>query len=63
MKYLKNIQIFEAVESNILSKTLGYICSEDRITFMNQLKKMCKSINFPLSKISDEYFEYLDLLK
>jgi hypothetical protein len=59
MKYLKNIQIFEAVESNILSKTLGYICSEDRITFMNQLKKMCKSINFPLSKISDEYFEYL----
>ena len=59
MKYLKNIQIFEAIESNILSKTLGYIYSEDRITFMNQLKKMCKSISFPLSKMSDEYFEYL----
>lgn len=59
MKYLKNIQIFEAIESNILSKTLGYIYSRDRAGFITQLRKMCNSINFPLSKMSDEYFEYL----
>lgn len=59
MKNLKYIQIFEAFESKILSKTLGYIESSDRTTFMDRLKKLCKSIDFPLSKMSDEYFEYL----
>jgi len=59
MKNLKYIQIFEAFESKILSKTLGYIDSSDRSTFMDRLKRLCKSIDFPLSKMSDEYFEYL----
>ena len=59
MKNLKHIQIFEAFESKILSKTLGYIESSDRSTFMDKLKRLCKSIDFPLSKMSDEYFEYL----
>jgi hypothetical protein len=59
MKNLKHIQIFEAFESKILSKTLGYIETSDRTTFMDRLKKLCKSIDFPLSKMSDEYFEYL----
>lgn len=59
MKNLKHIQIFEAFESKILSKTLGYIESNDRSTFMERLKRLCKSIDFPLSKMSDEYFEYL----
>jgi hypothetical protein len=59
MKNLKYIQIFEAFESKILSKTLGYIETNDRNTFMDRLKKLCKSIDFPLSKMSDEYFEYL----
>jgi len=59
MKNLKYIQIFEAFESKILSKTLGYIESSDRSTFMDKLKRLCKSIDFPLSKMSDEYFEYL----
>lgn len=59
MKNLKHIQIFEAFESRILSKTLGYIESNDRSTFMDRLKRLCKSIDFPLSKMSDEYFEYL----
>ena len=59
MKNLKYIQIFEAFESKILSKTLGYIETNDRNTFMERLKKLCKSIDFPLSKMSDEYFEYL----
>jgi hypothetical protein len=59
MKNLKYIQIFEAFESKILSKTLNYIESGDRNIFMQKLKELCKSIDFPLSKMSDEYFEYL----
>jgi hypothetical protein len=59
MKHLKHIQIFEAFESKILSKTLGYIETNDRNTFMDRLKRLCRSIDFPLSKMSDEYFEYL----
>jgi hypothetical protein len=59
MKNLKHIQIFEAFESKILSKTLGYIETNDRNTFMERLKRLCRSIDFPLSKMSDEYFEYL----
>jgi len=59
MKNLKHIQIFEAFESKILSKTLGYIETNDRSTFMDRLKRLCRSIDFPLSKMSDEYFEYL----
>jgi hypothetical protein len=59
MKNLKYIQIFEAFESKILSKTLGYIETSDRNTFMDRLKRLCNSIDFPLSKMSDEYFEYL----
>ena len=61
MKNLKHIKIFEAFESKILSKTLGYIETNDRNTFMDKLKRLCKSIDFPLSKMSDEYFEYLPL--
>ena len=59
MKNLKHIQIFEAFESKILSKTLGYIDNSDKNNFMDRIKRLCKTIDFPLSKMSDEYFEYL----
>jgi len=59
MKNLKHIQIFEAFESKILSKTLGYINTSDKSSFMERIKRLCKTIDFPLSKMSDEYFEYL----
>lgn len=59
MKTLKHIQIFEAFESKILSKTLGYINTSDKSSFMDRIKRLCKTIDFPLSKMSDEYFEYL----
>ncbi len=59
MKNLKHIQIFEAFESKILSKTLGYINTSDKSSFMDRIKRLCKTIDFPLSKMSDEYFEYL----
>jgi hypothetical protein len=60
MKHLKHIQIFEAFESKILGKTLGYIKDpNDKQKFLEQIKRLCKSIDYPLSEMSDEYFEYL----
>lgn len=61
---LKYIQLFEAFDSKVLGKTLGYIKdSNDREKFFNQIKKMCSSIDYPLSKLSDDYFEYLPFKK
>lgn len=60
MKHLKHIQIFEAFESKILSKTLGYIKDpNDKSKFFEQIKRLCRSIDYPLSEMSDDYFEYL----
>lgn len=61
---LKYIQLFEAFDSKVLGKTLGYIKdSNDREKFFNQIKKMCSSIDYPLSKLSDDFFEYLPFKK
>ena len=60
MKNLKHIQIFEAFESKILGKTLAYIKEpNDKEKFFDQIKRLCRSIDYPLSKMSDDYFEYL----
>jgi hypothetical protein len=60
MKKLKHIQIFEAFESNKLSKTLGYIESQrDKSNFLDHIKRICNIIDFPYSELSDEYFDYL----
>jgi len=56
MKYLK---LFEAFESNILSKTLSYLSDMSKGDFMKAIKNYCEKIDFPLSKISDDYFQYL----
>ena len=61
---LKYIQLFEAFDSKVLSKTLGYIKEpNDREKFLNVIKKMCSSIDYPLSKLNDDYFEYLPFKK
>lgn len=59
MRNLKYIKLFEAFDSRILSKTLGYINNESRITFLDIIKDICSVIDFPMSELSDEYFEYL----
>ena len=59
MPEMKYLMLFEAFESKILSKTLGYINTSDKSSFMDRIKRLCKTIDFPLSKMSDEYFEYL----
>jgi hypothetical protein len=60
MKYLK---LFEAFESQKLTKTLGYIDKESRKKFINNLKRVCNGIDFPISKLDDELFHYLPFKK
>ena len=64
MNKLQHIKLFEAFESVKLSKTLGYIKdAKDRSTFLDRIKRLCNSIDFPYSKLSDEFFEYLPFKK
>jgi len=57
---MKHIKLFEAFESKILGRTLGFIRNEsDKKEFLGVLKRICESIDFPFSKLSDHHFEYL----
>ena len=57
MKYLK---LFEAFDSQTLSKTLGFIKEKSqKRDFLNLIKRVCDQIDFPLSKLNDDFFEYL----
>lgn len=56
MKYIK---LFEAFDSSKLSKTLAFINKESRKKFISMLKSVTNVIDFPVSKLSDEYFQYL----
>jgi hypothetical protein len=61
MKYLK---LYEAFESNILSKTIGFIKDKDeKSNFLKILKNICDDLDFPFSKLSDDFFEYLPFKK
>lgn len=59
MKDLKFIKLFEAFESQRLGKTLNYITKASKNTFLSYLKRVCDSLDFPYSEISDDYIEYL----
>jgi hypothetical protein len=63
MSNLKYIKLFEAFESIKLTKTLGFINKESKETFINQLKIIGNKIDFPISKYSDDYFQYLPFKK
>jgi hypothetical protein len=63
MKDLKYIKLFEAFESVKLSKTLGFIDKRSRNLFIEDIKSICRSHDFPVSKISDDLFEYLPFNK
>ncbi len=63
MKELKYLQLFEAFESVKLSKTLGFIKKDARTNFITQLKNIASRIDFPISKYSDDYFQYLPFKK
>lgn len=59
----KYIKIYEAFESQILSSLLKYIKPSDKNTFLDLIKKICKEYNFPISKLSDDFFYYLPFNK
>jgi len=63
MKDIKYIKLFEAFESVKLSKTLKFIDKDYRSSFLSKIKSLCDSMNFPLSEISDDLFEYLPYRK
>jgi len=57
MKYIK---LYEAFESEKLSKTLGFIKEkQDRNKLLDDIKKICNQIDYPYSKLSDDNFQYL----
>ena len=53
------VSINEAFDSNILGKTMAFINKDSRSAFINILNKIAKKIDMPISKYSDEYFQYL----
>ena len=59
MNELKYIKLFEAFDSDRLSKTLNFIDKDSKKKFLTDLKNVCNSIDFPYSEISDEYIDYL----
>lgn len=59
MKDLKYIKLFEAFESIKLGKTLGFLNSNAKNIFLNELKQISKIFDFPISDFSDDMFEYL----
>ena len=63
MKRLKYIKLFEAFESIKLTKVLGYISSQSTAILIDNLKKLAKKYDFPISKFSDDMFQYLPYKK
>lgn len=59
MKELKYIKLFEAFESEKLSKTLGYIDSKSRKELLDRVKRICDDIDYPYSQLNDSLFQYL----
>ena len=60
MKYLK---LWEAFKSEILSKTMAFLSESGKEKFMNELKGITNYISYPLSELSDEYFQKLNFDK
>ncbi len=57
MKYLK--PFFEKFESSKLSGVVNYISKSSRSKFLDDLKKICGVLDYPISELSDDKFEYL----
>jgi hypothetical protein len=47
---------YEGFESRILKSTLGFINKDEKNNFINLLKNLCVGIDFPFSKLSDDFF-------
>lgn len=60
---MRFIKLFEAFDSSKLTKTLAFINKDSRNKFINLLKWITSNIDFPMSKLGDDYFEYLSFKK
>jgi hypothetical protein len=63
MKMLKYLKLYEAFRSEKLSKTLAYINKSSKEDFLRQLKSITAQIDYPLSELNDEQFQYLPFNK
>ena len=63
MRKFKYLKLFEAFISNNISKTLDYIKDSHKNIFEQKLVAVLDQIDFPASKISDEFIEYLPYKK
>ncbi len=57
MKYLNSI--FEKFESEHLSGIIKFISKDSRKKFLNDIKIICVSQDYPMSKLSNEDFKYM----
>lgn len=62
-KITTNYSLFEAFESQILGKTLNFVEKSHRSRFLNSLNEICNSLDFPISELSDDMFQYLPFKK
>ena len=63
MKNLQYLKLFEAFESKTLTKVFNYVNKSQRGQFKSILEEFCNKINFPMSKLSDDLFQYLPFNK
>jgi len=63
MKNLTFIKLFEAFESSTLTKVFNYVNAKQRGHFKTILQDVCKGLDFPMSKLSDDLFQYLSFKK
>jgi hypothetical protein len=63
MRNLKYIKLFEAFDSIQIAKTLKFVKKSDKSKFMNALESITKSLDAPLSSLSDDNFQYLPYKK
>lgn len=61
MNKVISFKTFEAFGSSKLNSVYKFVKNKDK--FINQLKTICNSINFPISELSDDMFKYLPFRK
>ena len=60
MRYLK---LYEAFKSEVLSKTLSFVSPDTKRIFIEKVEAICKSIDFPMSELSDDFFQRMSFSK
>ena len=63
MKNLQYLKLFEAFESETLSKVFNYVNKSQKGQFKAVLEQICSKLGFPMSKLSDDLFQYLPFNK